>query len=61
MSASIPNVGIRSRLLAGFALICLLLGATVGYTVHAMSDISWRVKRREGGHRNQPVNAAKAA
>src|SRR3974390_1256842 len=45
MFASISNVGIRSRLLAGFALICLLLAATVGYTVYAMSDISWRVKR----------------
>jgi methyl-accepting chemotaxis protein len=39
------NLGIRSRLLAGFALICLLLAATVGYTVYAMSDISRRVKQ----------------
>ncbi len=45
MFASISNAGIRSRLLAGFALICVLLAATVGYTVYAMSDISWRVKR----------------
>jgi methyl-accepting chemotaxis protein len=45
MFALISNVGIRNRLLAGFALICLLLAATVGYTVYAMSDISWRVKR----------------
>ena len=45
MFASISNVGIRGRLLAGFALICTLLAATVGYTVYAVSDISWRVKR----------------
>lgn len=45
MFASISNVGIRSRLLAGFGLICLLLAATVGYTVYAMSDISARVKK----------------
>jgi methyl-accepting chemotaxis protein len=45
MFASISNVGIRSRLLAGFALICLLLAATVGYTAYAMSDIAWRIKQ----------------
>jgi methyl-accepting chemotaxis protein len=45
MRRFISNVGIRSRLLAGFALICLLLAVTVGYTVYAMSDISRRVKQ----------------
>src|ERR1035437_5381347 len=45
MLASISNVGIRTRLLAGFALICLLLAATVGYTAYAMSDIAWRIKQ----------------
>lgn len=45
MLTSISNIRIRGRLLAGFALICVLLAATVGYTVYAMSDISWRVKQ----------------
>jgi len=45
MLTSMANVGIRNRLLAGFALICLLLAATVGYTVYAMSGISSRVKQ----------------
>jgi methyl-accepting chemotaxis protein len=45
MRTFISSLGIRSRLLAGFALICLLLAATVGYSVYAMSDISRRVKQ----------------
>jgi methyl-accepting chemotaxis protein len=45
MFALISNAGIRSRLLAGFALICVLLAVTVACTVYAVSDISWRVKR----------------
>jgi methyl-accepting chemotaxis protein len=45
MFSSISNVGIRARLLAGFALICLLLAATVGYTVYAMSDIAARIEQ----------------
>jgi len=44
MPAFTSNIGIRSRLLAGFALICTLLAVTVGYTVYAMADISSRVK-----------------
>src|SRR5450755_4183880 len=45
MLTSISKFGIRGRLLAGFALICVLLAATVAYTVYAVSDISWRVKQ----------------
>ena len=45
MFTAMANVGIRARLLAGFALICVLLAATVGYTVHVMSDISVRIKQ----------------
>jgi methyl-accepting chemotaxis protein len=45
MFKSISNAGIRTRLLAGFALICVLLAGTVAYTVYAMSDISRRVKQ----------------
>ena len=45
MFASSSNVGIRGRLLAGFALICTLLAATVGYTVYATSEISGRIKK----------------
>jgi len=45
MQTSLSKLGIRGRLLAGFALICLLLAATVSYTVYAVSDISWRVKQ----------------
>jgi methyl-accepting chemotaxis protein len=45
MLAPRSHVGILGRLLAGFALICLLLAATVGYTVYAMSDISRRVRQ----------------
>lgn len=48
MFSSISNVGIRARLLAGFALICLLLAATVGFTVYAMSDIAARVEQVVG-------------
>jgi methyl-accepting chemotaxis protein len=45
MFSSISNIGIRARLLAGFAAICLLLAAAVGYTAYAMSDINARFKR----------------
>ena len=45
MFTFVSEAGIRVRLLAGFATICVLLAATVGYTVYAMSDISWRVKQ----------------
>ena len=45
MFTAMANAGIRARLLAGFALICVLLAATVGYTVHVMSDISVRIKQ----------------
>jgi methyl-accepting chemotaxis protein len=41
----LTSISIRSRLLAGFTLICMLLTATVAYTVYAMSDLSWRVKQ----------------
>jgi len=44
MFKSIANTGIRTRLLGGFALICVLLAATVIYTVAAVSDISSRIK-----------------
>ena len=44
MLKSIANTGIRTRLLGGFALICILLAATVIYTVMAVSDISSRIK-----------------
>ena len=44
MLKSIANTGIRTRLLGGFALICLLLAATVIYTVAAVSDISSRIR-----------------
>jgi len=37
--------GTRGRLLAGFALIRLLLAATVGYTVYATSEISGRIRK----------------
>jgi methyl-accepting chemotaxis protein len=39
MLDAMSNIAIRGRLLAAFALICVLLAATVGYTVYAMSDI----------------------
>jgi methyl-accepting chemotaxis protein len=45
MLTSISKFGIRGRLLAGFALICVLLTATIAYTVYVVSDISWRVKQ----------------
>ena len=45
MITFVSEAGIRVRLLAGFATICVLLAATVGYTVYAMSDISWRVRQ----------------
>jgi methyl-accepting chemotaxis protein len=43
MPVATSSLGIRGRLLAGFALICVLLAATVGYTIYAMSDINARV------------------
>lgn len=39
MFKSIAHTGIRTRLLGGFALICMLLAATVVYTVFVVSDI----------------------
>ena len=39
------SLRIRGRLLSGFAAICVLLAATVGYTAYAISDISGRFKR----------------
>jgi methyl-accepting chemotaxis protein len=48
MPAATSTLGIRGRLLAGFALICLLLAATVGYTVYVMSDINGRVNQVAG-------------
>ena len=45
MPVSTSSLGIRGRLLAGFALICVLLAATVGYTVYVMSDINARVHK----------------
>ena len=44
MFKSIAHTGIRTRLLGGFALICILLAATVVYTVFVVSDISARIK-----------------
>ncbi|MGL9619404.1 methyl-accepting chemotaxis protein [Bradyrhizobium sp. U531] len=44
MFKSMANTGIRTRLLGGFALICILLAATVIYTVTGVSDISSRIK-----------------
>ena len=44
MLKSIANTGIRTRLLGGFALICVLLAATVIYTVTAVSNISSRIR-----------------
>jgi methyl-accepting chemotaxis protein len=44
MFKSIAHTGIRTRLLGGFALICMLLAATVVYTVFVVSDISARIK-----------------
>ncbi|WP_128929007.1 HAMP domain-containing methyl-accepting chemotaxis protein [Bradyrhizobium guangxiense] len=43
MFKSMANTGIRTRLLGGFALICMLLAATVIYTVTAVLDISSRI------------------
>jgi methyl-accepting chemotaxis protein len=48
MAISTLNVPIRGRLLAGFALICILLAATVGYTVYVMSDVSAHVRQVVG-------------
>ena len=45
MPASIMNIGIRGRLLGGFALICVLLAAAGGYTAYTMSHINIRIKR----------------
>ncbi|MDN5000833.1 methyl-accepting chemotaxis protein [Bradyrhizobium sp. GCM10027634] len=45
MFKSNANMGIRTRLLGGFALICALLAATVIYTVTAVSDISSRIQK----------------
>ena len=39
MLTSMANVGIRNRLLAGFALICLLLAATVAMTPQERLDL----------------------
>jgi methyl-accepting chemotaxis protein len=44
MFKSMVHTGIRTRLLGGFALICVLLAATVIYTVSVVSDISSRIK-----------------
>jgi len=44
MFRSIAHTGIRTRLLGGFAPICMLLAATVVYTVLAVSNISARIK-----------------
>ncbi|MBR0814288.1 methyl-accepting chemotaxis protein [Bradyrhizobium diazoefficiens] len=44
MFKSMASTGIRTRLLGGFALICLLLAATVIYTVTAVSDITSRIR-----------------
>jgi methyl-accepting chemotaxis protein len=44
MIKSMANTGIRTRLLGGFALICILLAATVIYTVSVVSGISARIK-----------------
>jgi methyl-accepting chemotaxis protein len=43
LSFSFSSIGIRGRLLSGFALICLLLAATVGYTTNAISHINARL------------------
>src|ERR1700692_2674979 len=45
MLGSMSRVGVRGRLLAGFASICLLLAGTVGYTAYVVSDITARVKQ----------------
>ena len=45
MPAFLSRFGIRGRLLAGFATICLLLAATIAYTTLAVSDISKRTKQ----------------
>ena len=44
MFRSIAHTGIRTRLLGGFAPICMLLAATVVYTVLVVSNISARIK-----------------
>ena len=58
MSASTLRLGIRGRLLAGFALICLLLAATVGYTVYVMSDINARVNQVVGLRAPVAINSS---
>jgi methyl-accepting chemotaxis protein len=45
MSGLVSNVSIRSRLLAGFGLICVLLACAVGYSVYAVSDLSAKFQR----------------
>jgi methyl-accepting chemotaxis protein len=39
------NASIRSRLLAGFGLICVLLACAVGYSAYAVSDLSAKFRR----------------
>ncbi|MDH2348735.1 methyl-accepting chemotaxis protein [Bradyrhizobium sp. SSUT18] len=45
MFKSMADTGIRTRLLGGFALICILLAATVIYTVSVVSDVSSRINQ----------------
>src|SRR3990172_1491660 len=39
------NLRIKGRLIAGFAAMCMVLGATVGYTVHVVGGLSQVVDR----------------
>ena len=44
MSGFVSNVRIRTRLLAGFGLICMLLACAVGYSAYAVSNVSQRFR-----------------
>ncbi|CCD86749.1 Methyl-accepting chemotaxis protein (MCP) [Bradyrhizobium sp. ORS 285] len=45
MFGLVSNVKIQSRLLAGFGLICMLLGCAVGYSAWAVSDVSEKFRK----------------